>query len=158
MQVNAYLNFNGNCAAALDFYARHLGGKVEHKMTWGEAPPMGGGESGGSEPGDQTGCAGPALPKDWNDKIIHARMTLGNAIIMVSDTPPGQFRPAQGIEMTLNVDAPAEAERLFSALSDGGTVKMPLMETFWAEKFGAVTDRFGIPWLINCEGRMKQAA
>lgn len=150
MQVNAYLNFNGNCAEALKFYERHLGGKVEFSMTYGEAPPM--------PQDDQSGCAGVEFPKDWDGKIMHARMVLGNAIVMVSDAPPGMYQPAAGIEMALNVDDPKEAERLFNALSEGGTIKMPLAETFWAEKFGSVTDRFGIPWMINCEGRMKQAA
>lgn len=151
MQVNAYLNFDGDCAAALQFYERHLGGKVEFRMTYAEAPPM------PQEAADQPGCAGPALPPDWGSRIMHARMALGNAVIMVSDAPPGMYRPAQGIDMTLNVDDPKEAERLFAALSEGGQVKMPLGETFWAEKFGTVTDRFGIPWMINCEGKMKQA-
>jgi PhnB protein len=152
MQLNAYLNFNGNAAEALKFYERHLGARVEYSMTYGEAPPMG-------EPNpDQPGCAGTDFPRDWDGKIMHARMTLGNTIVMVSDAPPGMYKPAQGIEMTLNVDDPKEAERLFKALGDGGQVKMPLAETFWAEKFGAVTDRFGIPWMINCEGKMKQAA
>lgn len=148
MQVNAYLNFNGNGAEALKFYERHLGAKVEFSMTYGEAPPM---PEGGPE-----GCAGPEMPKDWNNRIMHARLTIGDAIVMVSDAPPGMYKPAQGIDMTLNVDDPKEAERLFRALSEGGEVKMPLAETFWAEKFGAVTDRFGIPWMINCEGKMKQ--
>ena len=152
MQLNAYLNFNGNGAEALTFYERHLGAKVEFRMTYGEAPPM------PDSAADQPGCAGPELPKDWQNRIMHARVSLGGAIVMVSDAPPGMYKPAQGIEMTLNVDDPKEAERLFAALGDGGDVKMPLTETFWAEKFGSVTDRFGIPWLINCEGRMKQAA
>lgn len=152
MQLNAYLNFNGNCADALKFYERHLGGKVEFSMTYAEAPPMPEGAA-ASE-----GCAGPEMPKDWDGKIMHARMTLGSTIVMASDAPPGMYQPAGGIEMTLNIDDPQEAERLFKALGDGGQVRMPLMETFWAEKFGAITDKFGIPWMINCEGRMKQAA
>lgn len=152
MQLNAYLNFNGNCAEALDFYERHLGGRVEFRLTYGEAPPM------PSDQADQPGCAGMDFPAGWDAKIMHARMALGNTVIMVSDVPPAMYRPAGGIEMTLNVDTPQEAERLFAALSEGGEVKMPLAETFWAEKFGSVTDRFGIPWLINCEGRTKQAA
>lgn len=152
MQLNAYLNFNGNCEEALKYYERHLGGKIEFKMTYGEAPPM------PENAADQPGCAGAEMPKDWGSRIMHARMALGSGIIMASDAPPNMYKPAGGIEMTLNVDDPKEAERLFNALSDDGDVKMPLMETFWAEKFGSVTDRFGIPWLINCEGRMKQAA
>lgn len=155
MQVNAYLNFNGNGAEALKFYERHLGAKVEYSMTYGESPPMSQGDQPG---GDQPGCAGPELPKDWQNRIMHARLTIGNAIVMASDAPPGMYQPAGGIEMTLNIDDPKEADRLFKALSEGGKVKMPLTETFWAEKFGAVTDRFGIPWMINCEGKMKQAA
>lgn len=151
MQLNAYLNFNGNCVEALKYYERHLGGRIEHSMTWGEAPQP--------EAGADPGCGDmPNLPAGWQSKIMHARMTLGDGIIMASDVPPHMYKPAGGIEMTLNVDDPKEAERLFKALSDGGDVKMPLMETFWAEKFGSLTDRFGIPWLINCEGRMKQAA
>src|SRR5690606_36771897 len=129
-----------------------LGGRVEFRLTYGEAPPM------PSDQADHPRCAGMDFPAGRDAKIMHTRMAPGNTVIMASDVPPAMFRPADGIEMTLNVDTPQEAVRLFAALSEGGAVKMPLAEPFWAEKFGSVTDRFGIPWLINCEGPTKQAA
>jgi PhnB protein len=140
MLVNAYLNFPGNCEEALNFYQRHLGAKITARMTWDEQPG---------------GCQG--VPDGWNTKIMHAAFTIGESLLMASDCPPSHYEAPKGIAITLNLSDPAEAERVFAALSEGGSVQMPLDKTFWAEKFGLVTDRFGIPWMVNCISRSEQS-
>jgi PhnB protein len=131
-QLVAYLSFNGNCAQAMQFYARLLGAKIEMMLTYAQVP--------GGEP-----CA----PADA-DKIMHAYLVHKDFSLMAGDTPPGvAYGGVQGVMMALTVDTVAEATRIFNALADGGTVQMPLGETFWAEQFGMVTDRFGVPWGIN---------
>ncbi|HEU4475490.1 MAG TPA: glyoxalase/bleomycin resistance/extradiol dioxygenase family protein [Methyloceanibacter sp.] len=98
--------------------------------------------------------AEPGWPEDWRKKIIHARMLVDGVALMGSDCPPDRLEKMQGFSVTLNVKEPAEAERVFDELVEGGTVRIPLQETFWALKFGMLTDRFGTPWMINCEKPM----
>jgi PhnB protein len=136
MKMNPYLLFEGDCEEAFKTYAKVLGGEIV-AMIQAEGTP---GESG--------------WPEDWRKKIIHARMLLDGVALMGSDCPPDRFEKMQGFSVTLNVKEPKEAERVFDALVEGGTVRMPLQETFWAEKFGMLTDRFGTPWMINCEKPM----
>ena len=133
MQLNAYLTFNGNCAAALKFYEQHLGAKVEMMMTFGESP------------------AAEQVPAGWRDKVMHARLTIGGSILMASDAPPDRYNEPKGFSVSLGVDSPAQAERIFASLAEGGTVQMPLQQTFWAARFGSVVDKFRIPWMVNCE-------
>jgi PhnB protein len=90
-------------------------------------------------------------PPDWRNKIMHARLTVGDEVLMGSDAPPERFEAAKGITVTLNLDNPAEAERIFHALAQNGAVQMPIQETFWAARFGMLVDQFGTPWMINCE-------
>ena len=90
-------------------------------------------------------------PREWRDKIMHARLIVSGEVLMGSDAPPDRYEPMKGITVTLGVDEPAEAERIFNALSEGATVQMPIQQTFWAARFGMLTDRFGTPWMINCE-------
>jgi len=130
--INAYLTFNGKCAEAFRFYAKVLGGKLE-MMKNGESPVA-----------DQT-------PPDQRDRILHARLDLGDAVVMGSDAPPQYFTQPQGFSVAIGLEDTAEGERIFQALSEGGTVKMPFAKTFWAERFGMCIDRFGIPWIVNCE-------
>ena len=92
-------------------------------------------------------------PREWRDKVMHARLIVGDEVLMGSDAPPDRYEPMKGITVTLGVDEPADAERIFSALAEGGTVQMPIQQTFWAARFGMLTDRFGTPWMINCEQR-----
>ena len=132
-QVNAYLVFNGECEAAFKFYEKCLGGKIEMAMTHGDSPM--------SE----------QVPAEWRNKIMHARMTVGGTVLMGSDAPPDHYREPQGFSLSIGTKDPAEAERMFNELTAGGKVQMPLQQTFWAAKFGMVVDRFGIPWMINCE-------
>ena len=133
MQLNSYLFFKGNCKEAFTFYAKVLGGKIITMMTHGETP------------------AAEHTKPEWQDKIIHARMTVGDQLLMGSDAPPEHHRPMQGFSVSLSVDEPGEAERIFQAFSEGAQVTMPIQETFWAIRFGMLVDRFGTPWMINCE-------
>jgi PhnB protein len=137
MKLNPYLTFTGDCEAAFKFYEKVLGGKIQAMMT-AEGTPM-----------EQHVAA------DWRKKIMHARMTVGDTVLMGSDAPPGRQEPMKGFSVTLNIDEPAEAERVFQGLSENAqSVTMPIQETFWARRFGMLTDQFGTPWMINCEKPM----
>lgn len=133
MQLNPYLMFKGNCEAAFKHYERCLGGKIVAMITFGDTPMAA------------------QAPAETHGQIAHARLVAGDHVLMGSDCMPEHFEPMKGFSVTLSVDAPADAERIFGALSEGGTVTMPLQETFWALRFGTFTDRFGTPWMINCE-------
>ena len=133
MKTNTYLFFNGNCEAAFKFYADVLGGKIEAMLPHAGTP------------------AEEHVPPEWRDKIMHAKLTLGDSVLMASDAPPPSGEEMKGFSVSLHVDAPAEAERVFHALADGGSVTMPIAETFWAARFGMLTDRFGTPWMVNCD-------
>jgi PhnB protein len=91
------------------------------------------------------------VPADWGDKVMHAHLTIGTQVLMGADSPPDSYQKPQGISVTINLKDVAQSERIFNALAEGGSVTMPLQQTFWANRFGMVADRFGIPWLINCE-------
>jgi PhnB protein len=133
MQLNPYLFFNGQCEAAFRFYERSLGAKIVAMMPHAGTP------------------AEEQVPPEWRDKIIHARLVLGDQVLMGSDAPPDHFEKPQGFSVTLGIDDPADAERIFNALAENGTIRMPIQQTFWALRFGMLVDRFGIPWMINCE-------
>jgi PhnB protein len=94
------------------------------------------------------------VPAEWKNKIIHARMTVGDQVLMASDAPPNDYSKPKGFSINIGVKDPTDAERIFHALADGGTVQMPIAETFWAIRFGMLTDRFGTPWMVNCEKAM----
>lgn len=83
---------------------------------------------------------------------MHGTLTLGDQTLMGADSPPNQYEAPQGISMSLHARSATDAERVFSALAEGGRIVMPLGKTFWAERFGMLVDRFGIPWMVNCEG------
>jgi PhnB protein len=133
MQVNPYLTFNGQCEEAFQTYSKILGGKIVAMMPHEGTP------------------AEMHVPAEWRKKIIHARLLVDGVPLMGSDAPPDRYEPMQGFSVTLNIKEPAEAERVFNALAKGGSVRMPLGETFWAKNFGMLTDRFGTPWMVNCE-------
>ena len=152
MQINPYLMFNGNCEEAFRYYEKHLGGKIVALMKYSDAPPM---PEGHTPP--ESGCA-PDMTGAEN-LIMHACMTVGGVSLMASDAPPSMPQEKmQGISVTLNLTSEAEARRIFEALSQGGTVTSPLMQTFWAKAFGTVTDRFGAPWMVNCMDEMQMKA
>jgi PhnB protein len=134
MQMNPYLTFKGQCEAAFKFYEKVLGGKIVAMMPHEGTP------------------AADHVPAEWRSKIMHARLVLDDGkVLMGSDAPPGMQEEMKGFSVTLGVDKPADAERIFHALAEDGTVRMPIQETFWATRFGMLTDRFGTPWMINCE-------
>jgi len=133
MRLNTYLFFDGNCEEAFDFYTKNLGGKVQSLMRFEGSP------------------AATFVPPDWQKKILHARISIGDVVVMASDAPPGRFRGAQGFAVALGTDTPEEAERIFKALASGGQVSMPIEKTFFAERFGMLVDRFGTPWAVSCE-------
>jgi len=132
--LNAYLIFNGNCAEAFRFYERALGGKIGMMMPFSSAPTP------------------QQVPPAHADKIMHASMTIDGNTLMGSDGAPGQpYEGMKGFSLSLNYPNVARAEAAFKALAQGGTIGMPLQETFWAAAFGMLTDQFGTPWMINCE-------
>ncbi len=133
MQLNPYPSFNGNCEEAFSLYASTLGGQIETLIRY-EGSPM-----------------EKHAPPGWGSKIMHARMNVAGIKLMGSDSMPGQYQPPVGIQLSLDLKDEAEAERIFNALAEGGTIKMKLQKTFWARQFGMLTDRFGVPWLVNCE-------
>jgi PhnB protein len=138
MKLNPYLLFDGTCEQAFKFYVETLGAKVDALMRFDQSPK-------------QQGAPGCQMPTGFADKVLHGRIVIGGEVLMASDAPSGHYEKPQGIRLTLNVDKPAEAERLFNALAEGGTVTMPIAKTFFAERFGMVADKFGIPWMISCE-------
>lgn len=132
--LNAYIGFDGNCAEAMRFYERVLGGKIEMMMSNGESPMC-----------DQ-------MPPGNENRIMHARLILDQGVLMAGDAMTGSGEPypgMKGFSLTLSYAKAAEAKPVFDALSEGGKVTMPLQKTFWAESFGMFTDRFGTPWIIN---------
>ena len=133
MQLNPYLFFNGQCEAAFKFYEQCLGGKIEGMMTHAGTP------------------AEEQVPTEWRDKILHARLIVGDQVLLASDAPPGRYEKPKGFFVHLQMKDPAEAERIFNALAEKGTIHMPMQQTFWAARFGMLADRFGIPWMVNCE-------
>ena len=136
MQLKTYVNFPGTCAEAFRFYEKHLGGKIGMMMTHGQAP-------------DQT-----LAKPEWRDAVLHARIAVGGTELMGADIPNAQ--PVRSAYLSLAVDSDGEAERIFSALADGGRVLMAMEETFFASRFGQVQDRFGINWMILHERPMPQ--
>jgi len=90
-------------------------------------------------------------PPEWSGKILHATLNFGDNVLMGSDSLPGQYEQPKGFQALLGIGDPGEAERIFDALAENGTVLMPIQQTFWALRFGVLVDRFGIPWEINCE-------
>jgi PhnB protein len=133
VDLNPYLNFNGNCAEAFRFYEKVLGGKILMLQTHGESP------------------AREHTPKDWHDKVIHVRMAVGDRLLMGSDAPTQHYQTPQGFAVSLSYPDKADSERVFNALAEGGKVSMPFQATFWSAGFGGVTDRFGTPWMINTD-------
>ncbi|SDD53989.1 VOC family protein [Niabella drilacis] len=131
--ITPYLNFNGDAAEALDFYAAAFGGQIVHCQTFGEAR------------------ADFPSPDSHKDKIMHALFSAGELNFMVSDCAPGTAPVTAGsnISLALNFTDEASVTGAFEALAAGGTITMPLQDTFWGAKFGMVTDRFGISWMFN---------
>ena len=132
MQINHYMMFTGQCREAFDFYAKALGVPVAFAMTYGESPMAGQCEDG---------------QKDW---IMHTQIEGGGVVLMGADGPQIDVPAGGGTVINIAVDTPEEAERVFAALLEGGSVTMPIEETFWAHRWGMLVDRYGKPWMVNC--------
>ena len=132
MTITPLLAFRGDCKDAFSLYERAFAGTIVTMLTYAAA-------------GQDT------VPPDWREKIFHATLTVGNDTLMGGDPLPEQYEPPQGVQLAIGLSDPQEADRVYAALAEHGTEKMPLQETFWAARFGVVVDRFGIPWIINCE-------
>jgi len=127
MKLYAQLNFGGNCEEAFRFYEKHLGGKITMMMSQSQAP---------------------GAPSGAGKAIIHARMDIGDTVLIANDVPPSVFQKIRSVYMYLSLDSPAEAERVHNLLAEGGEVYMPLKEMFYATLFSQLRDRFGVIWSI----------
>jgi PhnB protein len=127
MKLDIYLNYRGNCEEAFRFYERHLGGTITGMVRHGEHP-------------------NPNIPADWKQAILHARIEIGNTVLMGADIPSAE--PMRSAYLTLTVDSDEEAGRLYALLSDGGQIFMKMEETFFASRFAMLRDRFGTSWML----------
>jgi PhnB protein len=130
MRLNTYLNFGGNCAEAFRFYEEHLGGKITMMSTHDQVP----------DPS--------SVDPNWKDKVLHARITLGETALFGADIPPERFQPMRSVYLSLSVDSIGEAERIYSLLGKDGDIFMPMQETFFAHRFAMFRDRFGTSWML----------
>ena len=130
--VDPYLFFDGTCAAAMRFYEKALGGKLEMMMTHADAPPSAG------------------VPPGSPERIMHASLALGERRIMASDTMKGEgYAGMHGFSVAVSYPSVDEAKKVFAALAEGGKVNMPMGPTFWVESFGMAVDRFGTAWMVS---------
>lgn len=134
MEMSTYLSFKGDCEAAFRFYEQCLGAKLGPVFRYRGTP------------------FAEQVPPDWQDKVMHASLTLGSQVVMAADQPPERYDSPKGFSFSLQLDDPADAERIFADIATDGRIISPLEKTFWAERFGVVIDGFGITWLINCGG------
>jgi PhnB protein len=140
MTISPYLSFNGNCEEAFRFYASCLGGTLGPMFRYAGSPMAG------------------QVPADWQDKIMHASVTVGGLELYGGDPAPGQYEAPRGFSLSVQLQNPEEADRLFEQLSRGATIVVPLAQRFWAARFGQLIDRFGITWFVNCESSEQPAA
>jgi PhnB protein len=137
MQMTPYLSFNGECEAAFKFYEQCLGARLGPIFRYAGSPMA-----------DQA-------PAGWEDKVMHGSVTIGEQVVMGADVT--HYETPKGFSLSLQIPEVAEAERIFQELGKDGTIVMPLEKTFWAARFGMLVDRFGIPWLVNCEASDRPA-
>jgi PhnB protein len=134
MKWNPYLAFNGQCEKAFKFYEKCLGGKIVAMITYADMP------------------SGQPVAAEHAKRIMHARLLAGDQVLMGGDAFPGMpYEGVKGCSVAVQIEKPDAADRLFKALSENGTVTMPMQETDWAIRFGMLTDQFGVPWMVNCE-------
>ena len=131
MNVTPYLMFNGHCEEAINFYKAELGAEVLAMLRFKENPP----------PPDK-------VPPNWDNKIMHSCFKIGDTQIMATDGDSADKRGFNGVTLSIQVNSEAEADRAFNGLSKGGQVKMPLAKTFFSPRFGMVSDRFGVSWMV----------
>ena len=133
MQIQPYLNFNGRCEEAIEFYRKAIGAEVAMLMRFKDSPEP-------PQPG--------MVPPGAENKVMHACLRIGDAAVMASDGRCLGKPSFQGFSLSLTASNESEAERLFAALGDGGQVQMPLAKTFFSPRFGMVADRFGVSWMV----------
>ena len=134
MKWNPYIAFDNQCKEAFEFYEKCLGGKIVAMIGYADTP------------------AKEHMPPETGARIMHARLVLGDQVLMGCDAHPAMpYDGIRGCDVAVQVKTPAEAEHLFATLSEGGTVQMPIGETWNLVRFGMITDKFGVPWMINCE-------
>lgn len=131
MQMNPYLSFKGDCEAAFKLYEQCLGAETGTIFRYAGTP------------------LASQVPADWSDRVMHGTLKLGGQILMAGDVAPDRYEAPRGFSLSLHIESSADAERIFHELARDGTVVVPLEKTFWADRFGMVVDRFGIPWVIN---------
>jgi PhnB protein len=132
VQVAPYVNFSGNCREAFEFYKDVLNAELPMMLTHHDMPMEG-------------------IPEEWKDKIVHAHLQVGDQAIMGSDAPPEMYSPPTSMWVSLHLQTVSETERIYAALSEGGSITMPVGPTEWAASFAMFTDRFGVPWILNCD-------
>ena len=133
MKLNPLLSFRGQCEAAFRLYERCSGGIIVTMIRYSNSPQV--------EP----------VPQEWQEKIFHATLTVGDNVLMGGDVLPEQYEQPKGFQILIGINDPLEAERIFQALAEHGAIQMPLQKTSWAVRFGVLVDEFCIPWVINCE-------
>ncbi len=131
MEVKPYLMFNGRCEEAINFYKSELGAEVLALMRFKENTPPAG-----------------MTPANWDDKVMHSCFKIGRSEVMASDGMCSDGAAFSGVTLSIQVDNESEADRAFNAFSKGGEVKMPLGKTFFSPRFGMVSDRFGVSWMV----------
>ena len=136
MQVQPYLFFDGRTEEAIDFYKKALGAEVTMLMRFKESPEP-------PPPG--------MVPPGSENKVMHSSLRIGDTVVMASDGDCKGKPNFKGFSLSLSAKSEAEAERYFKALSEGGKVGMPLTKTFFSPKFGMVTDRLGVSWMVMAE-------
>ena len=139
MKMQTYINFNGNCAEAFQFYEQHLGAKTMGVIKWNQMPD-----------------APKHTPPGFENAILHGRIAVGETVLMAADIPGAQ--PMRSAYLSLSVSSSEEAERIYAALAEGGEVFMKMEETFFAHRFGQLRDKFGINWMVIHEKPMPQSA
>lgn len=136
MDLNMYLNYGGNCEEAFRFYETHLGAKVLVMRKYSEVP----------EPS--------SVPAGMMDAVLHARIRIGNTVLMASDAPADRYQPMRSAYLSLGVESNGEAERIHALLAEGGEIFAPMTETFFAFRFSMLRDKFGTAWMIIHERPM----
>ena len=138
MQLITYVTFTGNCEEALNFYKKVLDGEILQISHMGDGQME--------------------VPEILKDKVMHARLKIGENVLYMSDTfDPASLKQGNNISLSLETEDTTKLEKLFNNLSEGGTVKMPLEDTFWGARFGMLTDKFGIHWMLNCQLKKEPA-
>lgn len=130
-QLDIYVNYPGHCEEAFRFYEQHIGGRLLFLQRHSELP------------------SNRTLPENWQNAVLHARLAIGSTVLMGADVP--QAQPMRSAYLTLRFKAAAEAERVYTVLSEGGEVFMQMEETFYASRFAMLRDKFGTSWMLLCE-------